>query len=146
MTLSRPCGGEIIHAYPDCAHILTLASAQAFIYFFYMLYGLFMYGYQGQYVVNPSYQGMSPYNWQTGTNVLAMISALIAAALYGNIGIKVLYNNVFTELFKAPPLTSKQGKYLWAAIVPIYWSVAFIIAAAVRAFPLTPSTICPSEN
>ena len=63
-------------------------GAQLFIYLCYMLYGLFMYGYQGQYLQNPSYLGISPYNWQTAGNVLAMVSALIAAALYGNIGVK----------------------------------------------------------
>lgn len=42
----------------------------------------------GQYVVNPSYLGVSGYTLQTVGNVLAMVSALIAAALYGNIGIK----------------------------------------------------------
>lgn len=63
-------------------------GAQFFIYICYMLYGLFMYGYQGQYLQNPSYLGISPYAWQTVGNVLAMVSALIAAALYGNIGVK----------------------------------------------------------
>jgi Transmembrane amino acid transporter protein len=63
-------------------------AAQAFIYFWYMFYGLFMYGYQGQYVVNPSYLGISSYGLQTAGNVFAMISAVIAAALYGNIGVK----------------------------------------------------------
>lgn len=63
-------------------------GAQLFIYICYMIYGLFMYGYQGQYIQNPSYLGISPYAWQTVGNVLAMLSALIAAALYGNIGVK----------------------------------------------------------
>ena len=63
-------------------------GAQFFIYIVYMLYGLFIYGYQGQYIQTPSYLGISPYGWQTTGNVLAMISALIAAALYGNIGVK----------------------------------------------------------
>ena len=63
-------------------------GAQLFIYVCYMVYGLFMYGYQGQYVQNPSYLGIAPYSWQTAGNVLAMITALIAASLYGNIGFK----------------------------------------------------------
>lgn len=53
-----------------------------------MFYGLFMYGFQGQYVINPSYLGIGPYNLQMAGNVFAMVSAVIAAALYGNIGIK----------------------------------------------------------
>jgi len=62
--------------------------SQLFIYVIYMLYGLFMYGYQGQYVVNPSYLGISKYSLQTAGNVFAMVSVIIAAALYGNIGVK----------------------------------------------------------
>jgi len=93
-----------------------------------------MYGYQGQYVINPSYQGLSPYGSQTAGNVLAMITALIAAGLYGNIGIKVIYNAIFVEFFTAPPINSKGGKIIYAAFVPIYWSLAFIIAAAIPNF------------
>lgn len=63
-------------------------SAQIFIYLCYMLYGLFMYGYQGQYVQTPAYLGISSYGLQTAGNSLAIVSALIAATLYGNIGIK----------------------------------------------------------
>lgn len=63
-------------------------GAQFFIYVCYMLSGLYMYGFQGQYVQNPSYLGNSPYAWQSVGNVLAMVTALIAAALYGNVGVK----------------------------------------------------------
>lgn len=114
--------------------IKAMWSAQAFIYLMYMFYGLFCYSYQGQYVYSLSYLGVSPYGWQSVGNMFAVLSGIIAAALYGNIGIKVLYNNVFMDLFSAPPLTTKQGKYLWAAIVPIYWSIAYIMAAAIPDF------------
>lgn len=63
-------------------------AAQAFIYFCYMFYGLYMYGFQGQYTINPTYLGISKYSIQTAGNVFAMLSALIAAGLYGNIGLK----------------------------------------------------------
>ena len=78
-----------------------------------------------------SYQGVSVYGWQTVGNMLSLFSALIAAGLYGNIGIKVLYNNIFMDLLSAPPLITKRGKILYAIIVPIWWSVAFVIAAAI---------------
>jgi hypothetical protein len=112
----------------------AMIFAQVFIFACYIFYGGFIYGYQGQYSVNPSYQGVSPYAWQTFGNTLAVISALIAAGLYGNIGIKVLYNNLFVDLFSAPPLTSRKGKILWVIITPVYWTVAFIIAAAIPNF------------
>ncbi|TVY75724.1 N amino acid transport system protein [Lachnellula suecica] len=109
-------------------------AAQSFIYIVYMFYGLFMYGYQGQYVINPSYLGISTYSLQTVGNVLAMLSALIAAALYGNIGIKVLYNSIFVDIFRAPALTTKTGKLIWAGMIPIYWSIAFAIGAGIPDF------------
>lgn len=111
-----------------------MICAQSFIFFFYLMFGLYVYSFQGQFTINPVYQGLSPYNWQTAANVIAFLAALIAAALYGNIGIKVLYNNLFTDLFHFPPLTEKRGKLLWVAIVPIYWVIAFIIAAAIPQF------------
>jgi hypothetical protein len=79
-------------------------------------------------------QGISPYNWQTATNIMYLITGLIAAALYGNIGMKVFYVEVLQEFFNFPPLTVARGKYLWAALIPIYWSVAFVIGAAIPQF------------
>ncbi|CZS88641.1 related to neutral amino acid permease [Rhynchosporium graminicola] len=111
-----------------------MICAQVFIYIVYVFYGCFIYAFQGQYSVNPSYQGVAPYAWQTVGNVVSFISALIAAGLYGNIGVKVLYNNLFIDFFHAPPLTSKKGKMLWVAIIPVYWSLAFIVAAAIPNF------------
>ncbi len=81
-----------------------------------------------------SYQGLSPYGWQTACNILAVISGIIAATLYGNIGIKVIYNNILAEFFQAPPLHTKPGKILWAIVVPVYWIIAFIIAASIPDF------------
>jgi hypothetical protein len=111
-----------------------MICAQTFIYLVYIFYGCFLYGYQGQYTINPSYQGVSVYAWQTVGNTIGFLSALIAAGLYGNIGIKVIYNNIFTDFFHAPPLSTKTGKIIWASFVPVYWTIAFIIAASVPNF------------
>lgn len=53
---------------------------------------------------------MTDIECQTAGNVIGFVSALIAAGLYGNIGVKVLYNNIFVDFLNAPPLTTKQGK------------------------------------
>ncbi|TGJ86637.1 hypothetical protein E0Z10_g2104 [Xylaria hypoxylon] len=108
--------------------------AQAVIYTAYVVYGSFMYYYQGQYTFNPAYLGVSNYGWQTTGNILTLLSGLIAAALYGNIGIKVFYNNVLVDIFNAPLINSKRGKLIYGAIVPVWWSIAFIIAAAIPAY------------
>ncbi|KAK0383983.1 hypothetical protein NLU13_8072 [Sarocladium strictum] len=114
--------------------LTAMWCAQTFIYVCYMFYGLFMYGYQGQYTVNPSYLGVSKYDVQTAGNAFAMASALIAAALYGNIGVKVIYNNILVEWFRCPSINSRGGKFMFAAIIPIYWAIAFVIAAGIPNF------------
>ena len=63
--------------------------------------------------------------------MISLIAALIAAGLYGNIGIKVFYNNILMDIFNAPPLITRRGKIYYAAIVPVWWIIAFIIAAAI---------------
>lgn len=78
-----------------------------------------------------SYQGISVYGWQTACNMISLIAALIAAGLYGNIGIKVFYNNILMDIFNAPPLINRRGKIFYAAIVPVWWIIAFVIAAAI---------------
>lgn len=47
---------------------------------------------------------------------------------------KVFYNNVLMDMFKAPMLNTKGGKLLYAAMVPLWWTTAFIIAAAIPDF------------
>lgn len=61
-------------------------GAQFFIYSVYLIYGCYVYHFQGQYAYQISYQGVSIYGWQTAGNMIALISGLIAAGLYGNIG------------------------------------------------------------
>ena len=111
-----------------------ILCADIFIYVVYLFFGVFVYSYQGQYAFNPVMQGLSPYNWQTATNIMNIITGLIAACLYGNIGIKVAYVEVFQELLHAPPLTTKAGKFLWVALVPAYWALAWVVCAAIPQF------------
>ncbi|KAK5724894.1 hypothetical protein LTR17_013477 [Elasticomyces elasticus] len=106
-------------------------GAQFFIWSVYLIYGCYTYYWQGQYSYSVSYQGVSSYGLQTAGNMIGIISGLIAAGLYSNIGIKVLYNNVFMDLFNAPPLNTKAGKVLWVIIVPIWWIIGYIIAAGI---------------
>lgn len=111
-----------------------MICAQSFIYVVYIFYGCFLYAYQGQYTINPSFEGVSIYAWQTVGNVMAFLSALIAAGLYGNIGVKVLYNNVFIDFLGVPPLSTKTGKMIWVALIPVYWSLAYVVSAAIPNF------------
>jgi len=112
----------------------AMAFAQVFITIVYMFFGLFVYTYQGQFVINPANQGISLYSLQTATNAISLTAGLIAATLYGNIGIKVIYQNILMESFHAPPLTVKAGKYLFAISVIVYWALAFVIGSAIPQF------------
>lgn len=72
--------------------------AQIIIMFCYMLYGALMYYYQGQYVANPGNQGLSIYSWQTVGNVMNLFTGMVAAAMYGNVGLKVIYITIAHEV------------------------------------------------
>jgi hypothetical protein len=48
--------------------------------------------------------------------------------------IPVLYNNIGVAFFNAPALSTKAGKWLWVFLIPVYWSIAFIIGAAIPDF------------
>ncbi|BFZ58805.1 hypothetical protein PYCC9005_005870 [Savitreella phatthalungensis] len=109
-------------------------GAQIFITAVYLAYGLALYSLQGGYVQNPSYLGIPGQGFQTAGNVLAMISAIIAAALYGNIGLKTVYNSILVDVFRAPSLQTQRGKIFWAGLIPLFWAIAFVIAAGIPAF------------
>ena len=59
-----------------------------------MVYGIFVYSFQGQFTLPLAYQGVSKFSWQTIGNVIALITGLIAAGLYGNIGISAYFHRV----------------------------------------------------
>jgi hypothetical protein len=112
----------------------ALLIAEAFIFGVYVLFGVYVYSFQGQYAVNPANQGLSPRGPLVVGNILYLITGLIAAALYGNIGVKVLYQACFKKLLHLPDLGSTKGKWIWAAFVPVYWTLAFLLAAAIPNF------------
>ncbi|KAK9761411.1 hypothetical protein K7432_013708 [Basidiobolus ranarum] len=112
----------------------AMACAQTLICVCYMFFGIFVYHYQGQFTINPGNQGISIYGWQTATNIISLLSALIAAGLYGNIGIKVIYQNVILDMLKGPEMESRKGRYLWTVMVIVYWCVAYVVAGSVPQF------------
>lgn len=46
----------------------------------------------------------------------------------------MLYNNVFVEILNFPPLTKTSGKLIWIGFIPVYWSIAFVVGAAIPNF------------
>ncbi|BGP04053.1 hypothetical protein NBRC10513v2_007793 [Rhodotorula toruloides] len=111
--------------------IRSMALAQALIITCYLVYGIYVYAMQGQYTLPLAYQGVSRYAWQTVTNVIALITGAIAAGLYGNIGLKVIYINIVEGLLKGPPLMTSRGRVVWSGMVVLFWGLAFVIASAI---------------
>lgn len=112
----------------------ALLCGQLFIYTIYMCFGIFVYSYQGQYSFNPIMQGLSPYGFQTATNIMNIVATLIAASLYANIGFKVLYLDVLQPMLGFPPLTKTGGRIAWSVMTPLYWALAFVVAVSVPQF------------
>jgi hypothetical protein len=73
---------------------------------------------QGQFAYNPAYQGIpaTAYRFQAAANSLAMVAGMIAAFLFSNIAIKIVYSTIFQDVFKMPPLHSKTGRWLWVVL------------------------------
>ena len=108
-----------------------MICAQALICTVYLVYANVVYAYQGQYVLGQSYNGIDKYSFQTVCNMLAILSGTIAAALYGNVGLKVVYVNTVQTFFKGPALNTPRGRVIWASISVVYWALAFVIASSI---------------
>ncbi|RAL10188.1 uncharacterized protein BO97DRAFT_416218 [Aspergillus homomorphus CBS 101889] len=111
-----------------------MLCAQLFICIVYIFFGAFVYGHWGQYSISNINNAVEPYGLQLAGNILALITAIIACILYFNIGMKTIYQEVFQEILHFPAITTFRGRLLWYALGPIYWIIAFVVAAAVPNF------------
>lgn len=97
-----------------------------------MLFGLICYLKQGQY--SSILPGLDFQNNRLilANNIIGLISTMVAAVLYSNIGVKVFYENVLRAYFKAPPMmASAKSRLLWSVSVIAYWVVAWILGSAI---------------
>ncbi|KAM0792676.1 hypothetical protein ACM66B_002456 [Microbotryomycetes sp. NB124-2] len=111
--------------------IKGMACAQILITVVYLAFGITVYSLQGQYTLALAYQGIAKYGLQTACNVIAVITGSIAAALYGNIGLKVFYVNIVEDLLRGPPLMTTSGRIVWSVLTVLWWSLAFVIGTAI---------------
>ncbi|KAG6910870.1 hypothetical protein DXG01_007187 [Tephrocybe rancida] len=76
-------------------------------------------------------------------NALSLVTGIIAAGLYGNIGIKVVYINIVEDWLNGPRLLSRKGRIVWstfiigAAIPQIQTITGLIAAIAIMQFSYT---------
>ncbi|KAK5164760.1 uncharacterized protein LTR77_009423 [Saxophila tyrrhenica] len=108
-----------------------MLCAQVFICFTYILFGAYVYSEWGQYAIFNINTVVQPRALQTAGNALTLITGWFAVFLYANVGLKTVYQEVFMEIFKFPPVGTKKGGWCWYIISPIYWSLAFVVATGV---------------
>ncbi|KAI7306026.1 amino acid transporter-like protein [Hortaea werneckii] len=108
-----------------------LFLAQGFICFVYILFGVFVYSNFGQYSASNIGNVIQPFGLQTAQNIIALLTSFFAIFLYFNIGMKTVYLEVFQEIFNFPSITTRKGQWCWYALGPVYWILAFVVAAAV---------------
>ncbi|SCZ92675.1 BZ3500_MvSof-1268-A1-R1_Chr5-2g08093 [Microbotryum saponariae] len=107
--------------------IKGIACAQIFIFTVYLFYGTFIYCSQGQYTLPLAYQGVSKYAWQCVGNGIALATVTVAAGLYANVGLKVVYSNIVEGLFKGPSVMSRKGQMIWIPMLIVWWTLAWVI-------------------
>ena len=109
-----------------------------------------VYGHYGQYAVSNLKNVIQPRTLQIVCNSLGLVTASIACCkylprvtealtlvnsfllvMYFNVGMKTVYIEVFQEVFHFPTITTKKGRWMWYALGPVYWVVAFLVAASV---------------
>lgn len=96
-----------------------------------MLFGLICYLKQGQYSsILPSLD-FDNSKLILANNIIGLITTMVAAVLYGNIGVKVFYENVLRAYCKAPPMITTKGRWYWTATVICYWAIAWVIGEAI---------------
>lgn len=105
--------------------------AQLFCYLIYMMFGLVCYSRQGQYTYI-----LPGINFANNTlilinNIIGLVTTMVAAVLYGNIGVKVFYENVLRAYCRAPSMFSNRGRFYWSATVTGYWVLAWVIGSAI---------------
>jgi hypothetical protein len=109
----------------------SMACAQALIMSLYLTFGMLVYSRQGQFTESLAYYGVSKYSYQTVGNVIAMVSGVIVALLYGNIAQKLVYYVVVEQWCKGPKLMTNRGFLWWMVVNSCFWVFAFIIGAAI---------------
>jgi len=109
----------------------SLLCCEAIIIGVYMTFGLVYYAQQGQYVsIYPQF-GIFNTAARQYCNGIGLFTAIIAACMYGNTGMKVFYFTVIEDVFHGPKLGTRKGSLFWFFIVITFWWMAFVIASAV---------------
>ena len=76
----------------------SILCAQILIYVIYVVFGMVVYHYHGQYTYSPAVQGVSDYKWQTALNVMNLVMGLIACGLFGMFTLPLPQSRLFADM------------------------------------------------
>lgn len=111
--------------------VKSFCFAEALVFVVYIMYGSYVYGFQGQYTLPVAFQGVSNYTWQSIGNGLSLWTYNMASTTYLNIAVKVVYWFLFEEVWRGPDLMSGRGFVYWAILQTCAWWISFIIGTAI---------------
>ena len=95
---------------------MSFCFAEALVFVVYIMYGSYVYGFQGQYTLPVAFQGVSNYTWQSIGNGLSLWTYNMASTTYLNIAVKVVYWFLFEEVWRGPELMSGKGAVYWGIV------------------------------
>lgn len=109
----------------------ALLIAEVFICVVYIFFGVFVYSFYGQYAASTINTVIKPWGLQTFNNILGLLTGTISCIMYFNVGFKTVYLEVFQEILNFPEIVTPRGRWCWYALGPLYWILAWVVAAAV---------------
>lgn len=109
----------------------TLISAETIILIVYLIFGNYIYAYQGQFSNSPAVFGVSNINAMKGLSFITFVTSFFQGLVFGHISCKIVYKNYIPMIIKTIRFESKRGLTIWVAIVFLIWIAIFVIGAGV---------------
>lgn len=109
----------------------TMTLAQTMILVVYLIFGNYVYSFQGQFSNIPTVFGISDLKALKGLGFITFVTGCIQGIFYGHICAKVVYKNYIPMIIKDIKFNSKIGFILWISMVVFIWVTIFVIGSGV---------------
>lgn len=109
----------------------SLIVAEGLILIVYLIFGNYIYAYQGQFSNSPSVFGVSDLKAMKGLSFIMFITCFCQSLVFGHVSCKIVYKNYIPIIIKTIKFDSKTGLLLWVIVVFLVWLSIFLIGAGV---------------
>lgn len=109
----------------------SMCLAQCIIVIVYLIYGNYIYSYQGQFSNSPAVFGISNMKALKGLSFMTFVTGFVQNIFYGHISCKIVYKNYMPLVVKNIVFKSKRGLIFWSMTVFLVWIIIFVIGAGV---------------